>query len=323
MREADELTLDDAIEIDLQAAVNAYDSFQPLQNGRTHRRSDGTKVALFNRSLKQIVIGLRASVSKGEVLLGSKQTISKWRLGRVSAPIKRRLSVCLAILAVTGKDTTKRQILARRAISFSDLVQLGSTHPQKVTNNPEEISDVTYSSVLQHALFKTARTRVMSSWVKDTRDRRQDRQIGTVDYALREANIRVLVEDGEVSQWLRRFPSVDEDRNGRADGCVVLWSDQDGCWIIQPTNMGHLQARVENLELCRVRASRGAVMQVAVTASRDQIEDNFQLNQVVGEGAVELRDDQKALARNRLIGLVVGQHTKGEGMLAIQRVKLP
>lgn len=315
--------LNQEIEIDVSKAVEAYDMFRPDVSGHEASDDSGPKAARFNRAIQAVMDEMRAPYERGETCLGSKQTMSNWRKGEVKGRVTRRRSILLSVLALTKIDISKRNILAREPINFSPLVELSTLTAHKLTNNPEEIEEVSYSVILSSLLFKAARMRVMSSWLKKLRRGDKDPEIGSVDYSLLEADISIEVEDGELTYWVRRIPGDDSRDFGRTDGCIVLWSDQNEAWLIQPQFTGDLRARIEAVGLCSVLARRGAMINIYIRASRDQVEDEFRIRDQSTRALKDLGEDELSRARSRLIGLVLGQRADDTAVLAMQRYKLP
>ena len=227
----------------------------------------------------------------------------------------------LAILLITGKDISKRSILAREPEHFSTLVELSPINGQKLSNNPDEIDEVSYWVHLKSLVFRRQRMRVKSDWIKDTSEK--PIEIGTVDYGVLEAEIALHLETGEITYNLPRLPSDDPLNIGRVEGCVMLWSDNSDCWIVQPAQPGILQARLEEARLCSLIAKRGSIAEITVNIDRGQIDDDFQIKDIRTREFVALRDEELSRAREKMIGLVLGQRWTNRTVVAMQRYKLP
>jgi hypothetical protein len=324
------------IAIDVQKAVQAYDIFK-----ERYEAKGNANAVEFDKALKSVLTLLEADFHLTDMVLGSKQTLSGWQ---TSPPklVKRSRSVLIAVLAITGLDISTQGILGRQPLNFSPMSELAPLRSHKLTNDPEEISEVVFEVELAELLLKVTHRPVMSDWLvkpvakleKDDKPKKPDPvEIGTVVMGLNEADI--LIDFGETvpEEWTRRISAETDPFLGRADGCVVLWKQERKAWIVQPTERSPMRVRLENVKLCKVRGPRGATISLAVAVVEDQLNIDFNLKvQIDPQGKPErsqagiLRGDQLKNARERLFSIVLGHRlnsTEAGSVLSYQRLKLP
>lgn len=315
-------SLDEDVVIDVTKAVEAYDRFKisNVSAAAPSGSESGDVAYQFNSAIRNRLVELRAKYRRGETFLGSKQTFSNWRNGRVKGQVRRRRSVLLAVLGLTGVDISASSVLARQPLNLSPLVELGPLASQKLTNDPEEIDDVSYSIILSSLLFKGAQMKVMSSWLRD--EPNKNTEVGTVSYGLNEAYVEFDPGVTTAYEVTHRISGNTESVLGRAEGCVVLWSDSDSKWIVQPTEQGIMRVRLSNAVLCKVRGPRGSFVDIVVTAMKDQLDDSFRVRDERTHQSIALQGQKLRRAREKLFSIALGQRSEGPSILAIQRHKI-
>ena len=125
--------LDELIEIDCEKVAEALDRFVDESRGISDvLTSSGSSVFRFEAALRFWMTKLGKPVGKAETVLASRSTIHNWRNGQISGSVKRRRVVLNAVLALTGKDISRREILASTPLHFSDIVELGPVSAQRI-----------------------------------------------------------------------------------------------------------------------------------------------------------------------------------------------
>jgi hypothetical protein len=322
--------LEEEITIEVSKAVAAYERFKEFKPPRsTVLGGDGGGIAYeFNKAILARLQQMKAEYHPNEIFLASKQNFSVWRKGTPSSPIKRRRSVLLAVLALTGIDISTQSILARTPQNLSDMVELGPLKSRKVTNDPDEVKQAMYDVEISSIVFKSAQTKVMTSWLQESPNRQKLREtdaveIGTVTYGLNEADIEIVCGEVEEVDWTRRVSPETDSSVGRTDGCVMIWSDARHSWIVQPIEDHMMRARLEEIKLCRVKGPRGAFIDINICASREQLNDEFRVRDADTRAAKILKGDELMRARERLFGIVLSQRAGTKSILAVQKHKLP
>jgi hypothetical protein len=312
------------------AAYERYKQIKPLRS--TVIEGDGGGIVYeLNKAISARLQQMKAEYHPTENFLASKQNFSVWRKGAPPTPIKRRRSILLAVLALTGIDISAQSILARTPQNLSDMVELGPLKSRKITNDPDELKEAMFDVELSSIVFKSAQIRVMTSWLQENSKqiasqklRESDAvEIGTVTYGLNEADIEVVWDELEKVDWVRRVSSETDSSVGRTDGCVIIWSDARQGWVVQPIDHHMMRARLEEIKLCRVKGPRGAFVDLRICASREQLNDEFRVRDLDTRAAKVLKGDELIHARERLFGIVLSHRTDAKSILAIQRHKLP
>lgn len=321
---------DDEIAIDVRKAAQAYDTF------KKRRKDEGKANAVeFDKALKFILTLLEADFHPNDMVLGSKSLLSSWP---TSPPklTKRRRSVLIAVLSVTGLDISAQGILARHPLNLSPMSELAPLLSRKVTNDPDEITEVVFEVELAQLILKTAERSVMSDWLVlpgGKPEKTEPIEIGSVVFGLKEAEILIDFGETDPEDWTRRISADTDPFLGRADGCVILWNQERKGWIIQPTERSPMQIRVENVKLFKTRGRRGTTIGLAVAAVEDQLDTEFRMKlQTNRQGRPErsqtgiLAGEQLKTARERLFSIVLAHRPNGAdagSVLSYQRHKLP
>src|ERR1043165_9796478 len=146
-------SLEEEIAIDVSKAVTAYERFKELKPSRLDGDGGGIVYEL-NKAILGRLQQMKADYHPNENFLASKQNFSVWRKGTPLTPIKRRRSVLLAVLALTGIDISTQSILARTPQNLSDMVELGPLKSRKITNDPDEIKDAMFDVEISSIVFK-------------------------------------------------------------------------------------------------------------------------------------------------------------------------
>ena len=322
---------DDEIAIDIQKAVQAYDIFKERYQGKGNANA-----VEFDKALKSILTLLEAKFDPNNEVLGSKQVLSGWKTSPRKL-VKRKRSVLIAVLSVTGLDISANGILARVPLNLSAICELAPLRSQKLTNDPVEISEVVFEVELAQLILKTTNRPVMSDWLVKpgpgaNPERSNPIEIGRVVLGLREVDI--LIDFGETvpEEWTRRISAETDPFLGRADGCVILWNQVRKAWIVQPTERGPMRVRLENVKLCKTRGRRGTTIGLAVAAVEDQLDVEFSMTLHINrQGEAEhsravLAGDQLKNARERLFSIVLAHRPHGVdagSVLSYQMLKLP
>lgn len=324
-------SLEEEITIDVSKAVAAYERFKELKPLRsTVIEGDGGGVVYeLNKAILARLQQMRAQYHANENFLAGKQNFSVWRKGAPPTPIKRRRSILLAVLALTGIDISAQSILARTPQNLSDMVELGPLKSKKITNDPDEIKQAMFDVEISSIVFKSAQIKVMTSWLQENAKERQNLkesnavEIGTVTYGLNEADIEVTGDGLEKVDWTRRVSPGTDSSVGRTDGCVMIWSEARQGWVVQPIEHDMMRARLEEIKLCRVKGPRGAFIDIKICASREQLNDEFRVRDADTRAAKILKGDELIRARERLFGIVLSHRAGAKSILAFQRHKLP
>jgi hypothetical protein len=326
-------TLQDEIPIDVSKAVEAYEVFTSLHrvSRRKSDESNGSAVYEFEKLIRDYLDKMNIPLLRKETFLAAKQTYSHWRTSSPKPEVTRRKCVVLAVLRLTGIDISLNNLIARSPVNFSDIVELGSLVAKKITNDPNEIVRVVYDVELSNILFKAHSCRVLSTWLEldDRYSKRKNSQehepvdIGLVRFGLSEAEIGIEHEPViEVSRTTRLSPENSELPT-RIEGCVVLWSDTRCRWLVQPTETGIMQARIEKVPLCRVSTQRGTLLSVLVAASPSQFIAEFKVSPLDTKDRKSTNADALARARERLFSIVLAHRHREGAILSIQRYKMP
>jgi hypothetical protein len=330
MRQDKRASLEEEITIDVSKAVAAYERFKELKP--PHFEGDGGGIVYeLNKAILARLQHLKAEYHPNENFLASKQNFSVWRKGAPPTPIKRRRSILLAVLALTGIDISTQSILARTPQNLSDMVELGPLKSRKITNDPDEVREAMFDVEISSIVFKSAQTKVMSNWLQErpkgsaTQKPRELEavEIGTVTYGLNEADIEVEWGELEKVDWTRRVSPETDNSVGRTDGCVMVWSDARQRWVVQPIEHDIMRVRLEEIKLCRVRGARGAFIDIKICASREQLNDEFRVRDADTHAAKILKGDELIRARERLFSIVLSHRDGATSILAFQRHKLP
>jgi hypothetical protein len=262
---------------------------------------------------------------KAGMLLASKQTWSKWRNDPPKEQVKRKRSVLLAVLSITGIDISAHGILARQPLNLSRLAELTALKSRRVTNDPDEVEEVTFEVELPFLLFKTAEETVMSNWIVDSSGIAEQglaHEVGSVVYGLREAEVGIDFGETEVTSWNRRISPETDKFDGRALGCVGVWSQERNVWLVQPLEGSPMRVEIENWKLCTMRGKRGAFVEIIISASEDQLHHDFRMR---GRGTRDapLLGEELERARDRLFSIALAHRQDDRAVLSYQRHKLP
>lgn len=321
---------DDEIVIDVQKAVQAYDIF------KKNREDAGKANAIeFDKTLKFFLKLLDADFHPNEMVLGSKQLLSSWQTSPPKVA-RRKRSVLIAVLSITGLDISAQGILARQPLNLSPMSELAPLLSRKLTNDPEELNDVVFEVELAQLILKKTERSVMSDWLVKpgaTPQKTDPIEIGSVVVGLKEVDVLIDFGETEPEDWTRRISAETDPFLGRTDGCVILWNQERKAWIVQPTERSPMQVRVENVKLCKTRGRRGATISLAVAVVEDQLDTDFRMKlQINRHGEPEpsptgiLAGDQRKAARERLFSIVLAHRPSGTeagSVLSYQRHKLP
>ncbi|MEA2836122.1 MAG: hypothetical protein QOD89_672 [Bradyrhizobium sp.] len=328
MRQDKHTSLEEEITIDVSKAVAAYERFKQLKSFR----SDTGGIAYeLNKAILARLQQMKAEYHANENFLASKQNFSVWRKGAPQTAIKRRRSILLAVLALTGIDISAQSILARTPQDLSDMVELGPLKSRKITNDPDEVKEAMFDVEMSSIVFKSAQTKVMTSWLHEKPKERTPQnpresdavEIGTVTYGLNEADVEIEYGELEKVDWTRRVSPETDSSVGRTDGCIMIWSEARQSWIVQPIEPDMMRARLEGIKLCRVRGPRGAFIELKICASREQLSDEFRVRDADTRAAKVLKGDELVHARERLFSIVLSHRAGAKSILAVQRHKLP
>jgi hypothetical protein len=328
MRQEKHTSLEEEITIDVSKAVAAYERFKEL---KSFRSDSGGIVYELNKAILARLQHMKAEYHPNENFLASKQNFSVWRKGAPRTPIKRRRSILLAVVALTGIDISAQSILARTPQDLSDIVELGPLKSRKITNDPDEVKEAMFDVEMSSIVFKSAQTKVMTSWlIEKSKEgtpqklRESDAvEIGTVTYGLNEADVEIEYGELEKVDWTRRVSPETDSSVGRTDGCVMIWSEARQSWIVQPIEHDMMRARLEEIKLCRVKGPRVAFIELKICASREQLNDEFRVRDADTRAAKVLKGDELAHARERLFSIVLSHRAGAKSILAFQRHKLP
>jgi hypothetical protein len=333
MRQDRRASLEEEITIDVSKAVEAYERFKELKPPRSSviEGDTGGIVYELNKAILARLQQMKAEYHANENFLASKQNFSVWRKGAPPTPIKRRRSILLAVLALTGIDISAQSILARTPQNLSDMVELGPLNSRKVTNDPDEVKEALFDVEISSIVFKSAQTKVMTTWLHEKSKGRSTQklkesdavEIGTVTYGLNEADIEVGWGELEKVDWTRRVSPETHSSVGRTDGCVMVWSDARQGWVVQPIEHDIMRVRLEEIKLCRVKGARGAFIDIKICASREQLNDEFRVRDADTHAAKILKGDELMRARERLFSIVLSDRDGATSILAFQRHKLP
>lgn len=323
--------IDDEVTIDVKKACEAYKRFQSY--GKSDWEGNNGLDFKFNDAIKSRMKLLDAVVPLAGFVLAAKSTFSDWGKKPLKLPAKRRRSVLIGVLSVTGIDISARRILARDPLNLSLMSELAPLRSRKLTNDPKEIEDVVFEIELVELILKAAERSVMSDWLVDPNgkaEKTQQIEIGTVVYGLREADIQIDFGDTIPQEWTRRISADTPPYLGRADGCVILWSEQRGAWIVQPTEGSPMRVRIEKAKLCETRGRRGAIVGVSVTVVEDQLSTDFRMKQQINSKKEPERSPTGLLAgedldhaRDRLFSIVLAHRSEGASLLSYQGHQLP
>lgn len=322
---------DDEVTIDVKKACEAYNRFKSY--GKSDWQGNSGPDFEFNNAIKSRMQLLNAVVPQAGFVLASKQTFSDWANKPLKRPVKQRRSVLIGVLSVTGIDISARRILARDPLNLSAMSELAPLRSQKLTNDPEEVDEVVFEIELAELVLKAAERSVMSDWLVDATGKARKTEpieIGTVVFGLREADIQIDYGDTIPQDWTRRISADTPLHLGRADGCVILWSEQRGAWIVQPTEGSPMRVRIEKAKLCKTRGRRGATVGVSITVVEDQLSTDFRMKlQLNGKGEPEksptglLAGQDLDAARERLFSIVLAHRSEGASILSYQGHQLP
>jgi hypothetical protein len=323
-------SLEEEITIDVSKAVAAYERFKELKPSRFDGDGGGIVYEL-NKAILARLQQMKAEFHPNENFLAGKQTFSVWRKGTPPTLIKRRRSILLAVLALTGIDISAQSILARTPQNLSDMVELGPLKSRKITNDPDEIKETMFDVEISSIIFKSTQTKVMTTWLHEKPKEKATQklkesdavEIGTVTYGLNEADIEVGWGELERVDWTRRVSPETDSSVGRTDGCVMIWSDARQSWVVQPIEHDMMRVRLEEIKLCRVKGPRGAFIDIKICASREQLSDEFRVRDADTHAAKILKGDELIRARERLFSIVLSQRDGAKSILAFQRHKLP
>ena len=323
---------DDDIRIDCQSAVKAYEEFQRtrVRNSDENKDNSGGIAFEFDKAIRSRLQILEAIYPKAGMVFASKQTFSKWNNDPPKQSVKCKRSVLIAVLSITGIDVSSNAILARKPLDLSPMVELSPLKSKKLTNDPEEIEEVTFDVELSSILFKSAEMRVMSDWFVEEGDNKvrkkthteRSAEVGTVVYGLTEAEVQIDIGETELIDWTRRVSPDTDPFLGKTDGSVMIWSDKRSVWIVQPLEGSPMRLRLEGIQLCKIRGGRGASIDLKVTATEDQIDSRFRMR-VEPSQTNPITGEEIDNARNRLFSIMLSHRSDGDAVLAIQRHKLP
>lgn len=324
---------DDDVAFDVQKAVDAYEKFKetcvrtPNEDVEDDEGGSGPAFEL-NKAIRKRLEILEAVYPKKGWLFASKQTISQWGKGPPKQPVRRKRSVLIAVLSITGIDVSTSSSLSRRPLNLSPMVELSSLKSKKLTNDPDEIEEVTYEVELASLIFKSAEMRVMSNWFVDVDGKAKKKtrgkpptEVGTVVYGLTEADVKIDFGETEVVDWNRRVSPDTDPFLGKANGCVMIWSATRSAWIVQPLEGSPMRLSLEGIKLCTIRGQRGAFVDVKVMAIENYIDSEFRMRDHSLQ-VEAITEDKLNSARNRLFSIILA-HRSEDAVLAIQKHKLP
>jgi len=203
------------------------------------------------------------------------------------------------------------------------MVELNPLRSQKQTNDPDEIANVSYSVELSSIVFKSAELKVMSDWgLKGHLEVSGDPiEVGTVTYGLKEAEIEINFGASELADWARRVSPESDPFVGRAEGCVLIWSETRFAWVVQPLEGSPMRVRMEDVKICTMVAQRGAFLEITVKTDEDNIVDDFRMRRSLFQHGALVADDLE-IARERLFSLVLSNRTDTTAIFSYQKHKL-
>lgn len=316
---------DDDIVIDVQKAVDAFEHFKEVRGPRRTGTKGGDPAFDLDKAIRERLEIFEVEVPKTGMILASKQTLSKWKLDPPKEQIKRKRSVLLAVLMVTGRDTSAHGIIARQPLNLTRLAELTALNSRRVTNDPDEVDDVIFEVEVPFLLFKAAEETVMSDWIIGSNGKAKKgevHEVGAVVYGLREADVRIDFGETETTSWNRRISPETDQFDGRASGCVGVWSEERNAWVVQPLEGSPMRVHIENWKLCTTRGKRGAFVDIIVSASEDQFYSDFQMR-TRGSRDEPLAQADIDCARERLFSIVLAHRRDDWSVLSYQRHKLP
>lgn len=334
---------DDDVIIDVKKAWEAYQIFADKRRPANHRdernaehankQASGQAAVEFDKAIKSRLASLQANFPSADYALAAKQTLSGWNRNPQKVPIKRKRSVLIAVLSITGKDISANNILARQPINLSALADLAPLQSRKITNDPDEVEEVVYEIELAELIFKSAEMTVLSDWLikPDGKAAKSEAyEVGSVTVGLKEADIEIDFGHTQPVEWTRRVTAETDPFNGRADGCVIMWSENRQAWLVQPTDGSPMRVRAENVKLCKTKGPRGSFVDLKVIATDDQLFSDFRMRRRAGPagnamsvGDFGLAGDERDHARARLFSIILAHRVDAASILSFQRHKLP
>lgn len=297
-------THDDDIVIGVRKAVDAYEQFKKMRGRRSNGdgADDGGPAFEFDKAIRSQLQILQATFPNAGMILGSKQTFSKWKTDPPREQIKRKRSVLLAVLSISGVEISSHGILARQPVNLSPLAELSSLKSRKLTNDPEEVEEVTFEVELSSLLFKSAEMKVMSDWIVKA-DRKTEKgvpvEIGSVVYGLTEADVEIDFGETRPVNWTRRISPDTDPSLGRTDGCIAIWSEIRSAWIVQPLEGSPMRVRLEGVKLCTTRGKRGSFIDVKVTATEEKVDSDFRMRRLSRSCRRRTRSRKRAAFQHR------------------------
>lgn len=294
--------------------VMAYDHWR-AQRGRASRQGEPTPETNSDR---QFIEALRSQLELGRNVTPSKFGIpstragwSNWRTRRSGSTayndiIWMRRDICIAIHALTGVDPTSNQLLLSSPVNSSDLVTLGSLilTEKSVAGRAQELN-------LEFVEFRTSDAKVvtLSDKCRASDVYGATREIGSVRYGIKQASLFVRDDEG-LEAILVLLNDNARTPLGNSMGAELSVDHDDKLrWRIQPSFPKEaLQARLENLVLCRGFLEQNQSISVAVSVANADVapEIKFDLPETISEADYQI-------AKKRLIEKILKNRLLDEG----------